>query len=44
MEFPDFLEVVCTGAGTPEEVLLRRFNSVRKKLEYNSEDSSCRAG
>ena len=44
MEFPDFLEVVCTGAGTPEEVLLRRFHSVRKKLEYNSEDSSCRAG
>ena len=44
MEFPDFLEVVCTGAGSPEEVLLRRFNSVRKKLEYNSEDSSCRAG
>ena len=44
MEFPDFLEVVCTGAGSPEEVLLRRFNSARKKLEYNSEDSSCRAG
>ena len=27
MEFPDFLEVVCTGAGTPEEVLLRRLTA-----------------
>lgn len=44
MDFPDFLEVMCSGAGTPEEVLLRRFNSVRKKLEYNSEDSCSRAG
>ena len=38
MDFPDFLEVMCSGAGTLEEVLLRRFNSVGKKLEYNSED------
>ena len=44
MDFPDFLEVMCSGAGTPEQVLLRRFNSVRKKLEYNSEDSCSRAG
>ena len=43
-DFPDFLEVMCSGAGTPEQVLLRRFNSVRKKLEYNSEDSCSRAG
>ena len=42
--FSEFLTVMCRGAGPAEEVLLRRFNSVRNKLKYDSADLMAVAG
>ena len=44
VDFSEFLTVMCTGVGPAEEVLLRRFNSVRNKLKYHSADLMAVAG
>ena len=44
VDFTGFLTEMCRGSGPPEEVMLRRFNSVRNKLQYISADSSAGAG
>lgn len=44
VDFSEFLTEMCRGSGPPEEVMLRRFNSVRNKLQYISADSSAGAG
>ena len=44
VDFSEFLTVMCTGVGPAEEVLLRRFNSVRNKLKYHAADLVAVAG
>jgi len=44
VDFSEFLTVMCRGAGPAEEVLLKRFNSVRNKLKYDSADLMAVAG